>query len=172
MSKEAFLHWVATVDKKSYYDVLRVPPSAPDAAIKEAFHQFALAYHPDRYVEQGADVVAAAQEVFKRGAEAYRILSRKELRARYDKALKAGKLRLDINALSEPPPRPQGKTLEQVAKTKKGKEYAIKADRLLSIGKLEDARLQLVNACQCEPDNAELADRLNLVYEALALEPL
>jgi curved DNA-binding protein CbpA len=172
MSREAFLHWVATVDKKSYYDILRVAPNAPDEAIKQAFHAFALAYHPDRYVEHGADVVAAAQEVFKRGAEAYRILSRPQLRERYDKSLKAGKLRLDLNALSEPPPRPQGKTLEQVAKTKRGKDFALKADRLLSIGKLEDARLQLVNACQCEPDNAELAERLNLVYEALALEPL
>ncbi len=42
----------------------------------------------------------------------------------------------------------------------------------MTIGKLDEARLQLVNACQCEPFNQELAERLKLVYEALALEPL
>jgi hypothetical protein len=28
-----------------------------------------------------------------------------------------------------------------------------------------------VSACQSDPDNEELADRLQLVYEVLALEP-
>jgi hypothetical protein len=32
--------------------------------------------------------------------------------------------------------------------------------------------VQLVTACQCEPDNEELAERLQILYEALALEPL
>ncbi len=43
---------------------------------------------------------------------------------------------------------------------------------LLSVGKLDDARLQLINACQEEPMNEELAERLQIVWEALALEPL
>ena len=36
---------------------------------------------------------------------------------------------------------------------------------------LDDARVQIVSACQCEPDNAELAERLQILYEVLALEP-
>jgi curved DNA-binding protein CbpA len=172
MSREAFLHWVAGVHKKSYYDILRVPRDAQPAAIKTAFHLFALNYHPDRYTDEEADVAAAAAEVFKRGVEAYRVLARPELRKRYDEALGRGKNRLDEKRVDTAPPPPVGKTLEMVAKTPKGKQWALKADRLLTIGKLEDARLALVNALQSEPDNAELQDRLNLIYEALALEPL
>ena len=70
------------------------------------------------------------------------------------------------------PPPPPMRTLEMICKTKKGKTFGIKADRLMSMGKLEDARLQIVNACQEEPENTELAERLQILYEALALEPL
>ena len=171
-SPEAFHHWVEAANKKSYYEILRVPSDAPAASVKSAFHVFALAYHPDRYAQDSRDVVAAAGEVFKRGVEAYRVLSRPELRERYDRGLAQGKKRFDDKRLESSPPPPQGKTLEVVAKTPKGRQFALKADRLLSIGKLEDARLQLVNACQVEPDNEELTERLNLIYEALALEPL
>lgn len=171
-ASDAFRQWIEAVDKKSYYEILRVAKDAKAAAIKAAFHQFALTYHPDQFTDEPREIAVAAAEVFKRGAEAYRVLSRPSLRERYDKALAQGKKRFDEKAVTEPPPRPQGKTLEQVAKTPRGKQFAIKADRLLSIGKLEEARLQLVNACQNEPDNQELAERLNLVYEALALEPL
>jgi hypothetical protein len=31
--------------------------------------------------------------------------------------------------------------------------------------------VQLVGACQCEPYNEELVERLQILYEALALEP-
>jgi hypothetical protein len=58
-----------------------------------------------------------------------------------------------------------------IARTPSAKKLATKADRLISIGELESARVQLVSACQCEPDNEELAERLRFLYEALALEP-
>jgi len=58
-----------------------------------------------------------------------------------------------------------------VARTARGKQLALKADRLISAGKLDEARVQLVGAVQCEPDNTELAERLQIIYEALALEP-
>ena len=172
MSREAFLHWVAGAQKKSYYDILRVAADASPAALKASFHAFALNYHPDRYSEDDEEVAAAAAEVFKRGVEAYRVLSRPDLRTRYDEALARGKTRLDEKRVDTAPPPPVGRTLEEVAWTSKGKQWALKADRLLSIGKLEDARLVLVNAVQLEPDNAELQDRMNLIYEAMALEPL
>jgi hypothetical protein len=58
-----------------------------------------------------------------------------------------------------------------VAVTSRAKLHALKADRLIDAGQLERARLALVSACQCEPDNEELAERLKILYEALALEP-
>ena len=171
-SKENFIAWLANVDKKSYYEILGLKPNAEQTEVKEAFHEFALVCHPDRYVADPPDLRRAAGEAFKRGAEAYRVLSRRPVRARYDKVLSQGKKRLDEKSIDEKPAPPRGKTLEQVAKTPKAKQFAVKADRLLSIGKLEDARLALTNACQLEPDNTELNERLKLIYEALALEPL
>ena len=171
-SKENFIAWLANVDKKSYYEILGLKPNAEQTEVKEAFHEFALVCHPDRYVDDAPDLRQAAGEAFKHGAEAYRVLSRRPVRARYDKALSQGKKRLDEKSIDEKPAPPRGKTLEEVAKTPKAKQIAVRADRLLSIGKLEDARLVLTNACQLEPDNTELNERLKLIYEALALEPL
>jgi hypothetical protein len=63
------------------------------------------------------------------------------------------------------------RTLEMIAKTPGGKKFAAKADRLIAIGKLEDARVALTSAFQCEPMNDELEERIDLLYEALSLEP-
>jgi hypothetical protein len=63
------------------------------------------------------------------------------------------------------------RTNEMIARTPGGKKLAAKADRLIAIGKLEDARVQLTSAYQQEPQNAELAERIQILYEALALEP-
>jgi curved DNA-binding protein CbpA len=171
-TREQFLAWLSKVDRKSYYDLLRVKKDVTAEALKQAFHDFALACHPDRFVDEPEELARTAAEAFKRGAEAYRVLSRRELRERYDKALARGKLRLDDKSVDTVPPPPQGKTLEMVATTRAGKEHCIKADRFLSVGKLEEARLALTNAVQAEPHNTELSDRLKLIYEALALEPL
>jgi curved DNA-binding protein CbpA len=168
-----FVAWADSLPSLSYYAILRVQPDANAGQIKQAFHTFALRCHPDRYVDDGGDVARAAAEVFKRGVEAYNVLCKPELRARYDKGLGAGKLRLDLDGLpSAPPPPPKGRTLEELCATPRGKHFALKAERLISIGKLEDARIQLVNATMEEPFNDELKDRLTALYEALCLEAL
>ena len=172
-SESTFLVWAESLPTLSYYAILRVAADASPAQIKNAFHAFALRCHPDRYVDDEPNVMRAAAEVFKRGVEAYNVLSRGELRARYDKGLPSGRLRLDPDAPpTVPPPAPKGKTLEEIATTPKGRQLALRADRLISAGKLEDARIALINATQEEPFNDELRDRLSALYEALCLEPL
>lgn len=170
-SAEQIRAWVEVARKKNYYEILRLQLGSTDAQVKAAFHAFALRFHPDQLVDDGSDVVAAASELFKRGVEAYQVLSRPELRERYDKELAKGRIRMDLDKKdSEPPPLPQ-RTLEMIARTPAGKKLAAKADRLLSIGKLEEARVQLTSAFQQEPNNEELQERINILYEALALEP-
>ena len=163
--------WLEVAKKKNYYEILRIFPGAADAEIKAAFHKFALRFHPDQLVEDGEDVVAAAAELFKRGVEAYNILIKRDLRARYDAELRKGRIRMDADAMPSAPPPPPMRTLEMIAKTPNGKKLAAKADRLISIGKLEEARIQLTTAFQQEPTNSELQERINVLYEALALEP-
>ncbi len=169
-TQQALAVFLQSLDRKSYYDILRVPVDASPADIKHAFHDFSLLYHPDRHVDapQGAGRVATA--IFKRGVEAYRCLSKATIRTRYDDGLARGRLRLDVAVGSIPPEALPVRTLETIASTPRAKQFALRADRFLAIGSLEEARVQLVSACQCEPYNEELSERLQLLYEALALE--
>jgi curved DNA-binding protein CbpA len=170
-TKEALHLFLSSLDKKSYYDVLRVSRDADAAGIKSAFHAFSLLYHPDCHIDSQKEVGPVASEIYKRGVEAYRCLSVRVTRERYDRALARGKLRLQAWLPSTRPPPPPMRTLEMIAQTPASQKFATRADRFIAIGKLDDARLQLVNACQCEPQNEELAERLRFLYEALALEP-
>jgi curved DNA-binding protein CbpA len=170
-TKDALCVFLESLARKNYYDILRVSRDATPTAIKSAFHDFSLLYHPDSYVGLPADVTAVAQAIFKRGVEAYRCLSRTPMRERYDRALARGRLRLDGSKPSSKPPPRVARTLETIAVTPRGRQFGRVADRLLAIGRLDEARVQLVSACQCEPNNEELSERLQILYEALALEP-
>jgi molecular chaperone DnaJ len=64
--------------KRDYYEVLGVARDADAKAIKDAFRELALRYHPDRNKEPGAE------DRFKEIAEAYAILSDPQKRADYD----------------------------------------------------------------------------------------
>ncbi|MBK5206353.1 MAG: DnaJ domain-containing protein [Polaromonas sp.] len=64
--------------QRDYYEVLGVARDADQKAIKGAFRDLALKYHPDRNKETGAE------ERFKEIAEAYAILSDPKKRADYD----------------------------------------------------------------------------------------
>lgn len=163
-----FLAWAESLETSSYYDILRLERDATAEAVKDAFHRIALLCHPDRFVEEEAEVSAAAAEVFKRAAEAYDILRRPELRIRYDKLLSAGKLRLESRVDEPPAPKPPVQTLATLARTERGRALAQKADRLLSIGHLEAARVQLVSACQAEPMNDALEAKLQALYRHIA----
>lgn len=61
------------------YAILGVPPDADDREIRQAYHQMARRYHPDRSPEEGA----AAQFIAIR--EAYRVLSDPVQRRAFDK---------------------------------------------------------------------------------------
>jgi curved DNA-binding protein CbpA len=169
---DTLLARLSTIEEKSYYEILRVPSDSSAADVKAGFHEFALACHPDRYVEEAPEVARVASEIFKRGVEAYKVLSRPAWRARYDDGLTKGKLRFVLGSAPETPPPPAMRTLEDIARSPRAKECALKADRLISSGKLEEARIALVTALQHDHDNDELKDRLQVLYEALALEPL
>jgi len=67
-----------TAPQRDYYQVLGVPRDADAKAIKAAFRQLALQYHPDR------NKAPDAEERFKEIAAAYAILSDPKKRAEYD----------------------------------------------------------------------------------------
>ncbi len=71
-------------DQDDFYAILGVPRDSDEKAIKDAFRQLALKYHPDRNKDP------AAAETFKQIAEAYAVLSDPKKRAEYDLRGRAG----------------------------------------------------------------------------------
>ncbi|NIR44164.1 MAG: molecular chaperone DnaJ [Gemmatimonadetes bacterium] len=66
--------------KRDYYDVLGIQRNADDNAVKKAYRQAALKYHPDRNPDD-----PDAEEKFKEATEAYEVLKDPELRSLYDR---------------------------------------------------------------------------------------
>jgi curved DNA-binding protein CbpA len=176
-----FVVWAESLETMDYYDILRVGHDASPKEIQEAFHALSLRCHPDRFVDEPVEVGQAASGVFKRLVEAYTVLRRPPLRARYDEQLRkamtapggqAGSTgaAFDEHAMAEKPKFEQ-RTLYMIARNPKAKQFAAKADRFLSNGQLEEARIQVISAYQHDPGNDELKERLDILYEALALEP-
>ncbi len=176
-SPSTFVVWAESLDSMNYYDILRVPFAASPQEVQKAFHDLSLRCHPDRFVEEPVEVGQAASAVFKRLVEAYSVLRRPALRARYDADLRKGTTssggvaaRFDEHAVAAKPTFEQ-RTLYMIARNPKAKQHAAKADRFLSNGQLEEARIQIISAYQHDPGNDELKERLDILYEALALEP-
>lgn len=166
-----FVVWAESLESMNYYDILRIGFDASPKDVQKAFHDLSLRCHPDRFVDEPEEVGKAAEAVFKRLVEAYNVLRRPQLRARYDAELKkGGAVKLDEHAVEKKPTFEQ-RTLFMIARTPRAKQYAAKADRFLSNGQLEEARIQLVTAYQDDQGNEELKERLDMIYEALSLEP-
>jgi molecular chaperone DnaJ len=65
--------------KEDYYEILGISKSASTAEIKKAYRKKALEFHPDKNPGD-----AKAEEMFKKAAEAYEVLSNPDKKARYD----------------------------------------------------------------------------------------
>ncbi|HXJ99184.1 MAG TPA: molecular chaperone DnaJ [Gelidibacter sp.] len=65
--------------KEDYYDILKIDKRATAAEIKKAYRKKAIKYHPDKNPDN-----KEAEEMFKKAAEAYEVLSDPDKKARYD----------------------------------------------------------------------------------------
>ena len=65
--------------KEDYYDILGISKGAPASEIKKAYRKKAIEYHPDKNPGD-----TSAEEMFKKAAEAYEVLSDPDKKARYD----------------------------------------------------------------------------------------
>lgn len=65
--------------KEDFYEILGIDKNASAAEIKKAYRKKAIEYHPDKNPGD-----AKAEEMFKKAAEAYEVLSDPDKKARYD----------------------------------------------------------------------------------------
>ncbi|KAJ8906592.1 hypothetical protein NDN08_003085 [Rhodosorus marinus] len=70
-------------DDQTLYDILEVDPRVGQAAIRSAYRQLAVRWHPDKNVDSKRE----AEAKFKKVSLAYEVLSDKEKRAEYDQHL-------------------------------------------------------------------------------------
>lgn len=156
------------LDALDYYELLGVDPSASTDAIRHGFHTFALKYHPDRHSGEAADVDRRANQIYQRGAEAYRILLDPESRRSYDAGLQRGELRLTDSGVGTSR-RPGGKSSLRPpqVRSSQARPFFQKAEKATAAGDYRQARLHLQIALGHEPDNAMLKERLAAVEDKL-----
>jgi len=160
---EALAGWIAVLDKLSYYDLLRVGPRATHDELRRAFHAFAETFHPDAHHGRPDGEKRAIDTIFKRGAEAFRVLSEPHLRTQYDQALTLvsdqGSARAAVatrtvatsNSIAPAPIR-----LIDSVRSPGARPFVLRAEELARKGDFKQAKLQLTMALHMERGNARL----------------
>ncbi|MEI8256124.1 MAG: DnaJ domain-containing protein [Deltaproteobacteria bacterium] len=142
---------VTHLDEVDYYALLEIPRDASSDDVRDAFHAFALRFHPDRHVGD-AKHQKQAHAIFKRGAEAYRVLMQPTLRARYEEARATGLVRLPPEAM-RPESAPAASAVPPGARV-----FYDKAREALARGDLGGAKMHL--ALAAARGDSPLFDRL------------
>jgi curved DNA-binding protein CbpA len=179
--------WLAIIDKVSHYELLGVQPGAGADVLRRAYQGFAANFHPDAHVHRTAEERSSVNTIFKRGTEAYRVLSDPMLRAKYEEK-RTGVSMVPARAAPLPPgssatasstasmapggaagpsstrdgPKPGAKSnitgrLEDFVRQPRARPYAQQAEQLAKKGDHGKAKLQLKLAMNFDPDNEALA---------------
>jgi curved DNA-binding protein CbpA len=163
LDREHLMAWDDVLDDATYYEILGVLPIADPDAIRRAFHDFALAFHPDAQPAGDAEARAIALRIFRRGVEAYRALSVPEQRGAYDLALAKGDVRLGAGHGTKVEDRPPdaARSLDELCRSPGAKLHAKRAEDFITAGELKAATHELLRALRAEDgDNPELAERI------------
>lgn len=165
MDGQALRQWLATLDSLSYYDVFRASPKATYDELRLAFHSFAETFHPDTHRWRHPNEQAAIGRIYRRGMEAWRVLSDPTMRARYDEAVANGILRpenliveMDGPKRSLAPPGAGGVSARLIdnVRTPGARPFVIRAEELLKKGDPKQAKIQLVMAMHMDRGNPAL----------------
>jgi DnaJ-class molecular chaperone len=166
--------WVQVLDELTYYELFGIHVKASADEVREAFHVFCDTFHPDRHFSGPPDERAAVSEVFKRGTEAYLVLSDAVQRGHYDAQLsaRAGSQppRTSLLPLSRPPKSQASgpAKLEDLVRSSSARPFARRAEELIGAGDFRQAKLQLVMANHMDPNNEALEVALRELEAKLA----
>ncbi len=82
------------LEQLDYYTLLQVPRDVAEPELRRAFRRFARKFHPDRFIHDPKQA-RRAEQIYRRGTEAFQVLLDPVSRRAYDTALRSGSLRLD-----------------------------------------------------------------------------
>ena len=152
-----------------YYTLLQVPENASSDDVRRAFHRFAAKYHPDRFAGAGAEAskVERAAEIYRRGAEAYKVLTDPARRKLYDAGLAEGRLRFDATAPAHAETPEVGQWPIKV-KSPLARPFAIKAEQLYKAGDFGNAKMNLKLALQKDAGNQQIQRLLEDIERRLS----
>ena len=145
-----------------YYTLLGLEPGASSDDVRRAFHTFALKFHPDNHASSDPSKLARATQIFRRGAEAYRVLLDPASRKRYDDGLERGELRLS-------PEKARATKTPSAAQriNRKAHPFWKKAEAAMKREDWQTAKLNLNIAKMHDPDNATIHAALEQVKQRL-----
>jgi curved DNA-binding protein CbpA len=157
------------LEQLDYYSLLQVPKDANSDQVRDAFHAFAARYHPDKFQGAGAEdrKIERAAQIYRRGAEAYRVLCNPRQRKQYDQGLAAGRVRFDANA-APPEQAPFVGQWPIKVKTPLARPFATKAEQLYKSGDFGNCKTNLKLALQKDKGNAQIELLLKDVEARLA----
>ncbi len=143
------------LDQLDYYTLLQISDDAPPSDIKRAFRVFAKRYHPDRFIDASPKKRGRASEIYRRGSEAYQVLTNEDERAAYDAVLMEGRLRLSPEERDRAgaPEVVVEITDEDQISSPQAKNLFRQAQYLEGVGKLRDAWKLYEAARREEPGN-------------------
>ncbi len=161
----------ASLDDLDYFQLLEVTPDANQRQIRDAYHRFSRAIHPDRFRRfPDENLRARAGKLFRRITEAYYVLRDDARRAQYSAdiagAQRASKLRYSDESESQKQAAKRRAVLEQTGSTPRGRECFQLAQRELAAGNRANAIRQLKMALMFEPQNERFKEALSEVETA------
>jgi curved DNA-binding protein CbpA len=173
MDADVIRQWLAALDSISYYELFRISPDVTADGVRNAFHAFAESFHPDLHHWRPSREQAALGYIFKRGTEAYRVLSDLELRRRYDEALAKGILRPESLVVELDGPRARslapagsGRLVDHV-RSPGARPFVVRVEELVKKGDTQQAKLQLVMAMHLDANNPALEAYAKELEEAI-----
>ncbi len=146
------------LDLLDYYTLLQIDETATADEVRRAFHRFALRYHPDNHLGAPDEKRERAAQIYRRGAEAYRILLNPVARKEYDAQLAAGGLRYRPEGGAEGEGRRS--VAPRAVPSPKARPFVAEAHQALRAGDVRKARLNLQIALSHDPENAEIKELL------------
>ena len=153
------------LDQLDYYELLSVEEGASADDVRRAFHAFAVKYHPDRHSDGSPEKVERAAQIYRRGAEAYRVLCDREQRRVYDDQRSRGKVRFDPEDVPRTSEGPGTGSIQ--VRSPRARPFVQKASDAYKKGDWAAAKLNLKIALQHDAGNALLEARLADVEQKL-----